>query len=178
VLTVLLIAIEAKGLQCDHPEHRLACCLELPGVDKAAHKLGFEEWRLLVDEQHQPDPHGGSSLQIAEKPGQFDHTCCSGPIVIRTWRVEIAVIVGAHHQRLGTCCRGRGLNNNFNIANLLSACLESLPMDLITHPCQSRLDVERGLFEFLWIAYIVGTACNCSYMILQPLGEFHLIRRE
>src|SRR3712207_4969843 len=49
-LAALRVAVEAEGLEREHAEHRLAGGLEALGVDEAAHELGLEEGRLLVDE--------------------------------------------------------------------------------------------------------------------------------
>ena len=89
------VGIKADGFQAIHCHNAVPARGEGPRVMQASHVGGLEIGRLLVDEQHKPNPFLSSAFQIGEETCQFEHGCDAAGIVVGARRALRAVVMRA-----------------------------------------------------------------------------------
>ena len=101
-----------------------------------------------------------------------------GAVVVGARGMAVAVVVGAHHQRLGTCGGGGGLDHHLDVADLPARRGEGLPVDRVAHPRQGGLDVQRGPLQLVRVADVVGPARDRPHVCPAASRRADLLGRQ
>ena len=152
----------ADGFERDHRHDWLAALGQQPGIAVAAHAGGLEVGRLLVHEQHQPQPRVRGA-QVFQEPGQFQNGRGAGPVVVGARRIVYRIVVRANHD--GFCIRPafRRLDGAFQIANGAARHFVGLRDNAIARRLQRSLDVLRRLFEAGVMRGSPAMAATCCF---------------
>ena len=115
----------------------LSPALSRPGIDEAAHVVGLEERRLLVDERDEAEgPRLGTS---GKPPRELEQRRDAGAVVVRPGTARNRVVVAAKEDDLRWMRRSG--QRGFDIADRHSRHLIGLTAWLVSVPRELALDV-------------------------------------